>query len=284
MSSQQEASFGQKIAGRSIALIVPRLLSALNVRVTHYDESADPVNQGYNEHAIFVLWHENIGAILPRYGHTPLTLLVSQHRDGEWLNQMALSLGMRIVRGSTSRGGSSAIRHLKKCRNESSIAITPDGPRGPRRKLAMGPIFLASLLDMPIIPIGIGIDDAWRLNTWDKFAIPKPFSRTRMIFGPKIRIPRRNSRQQLEDSRLGVEKLLNDLSDHAFDWACSGKKMLNEHPFIPAHRRRTLTLTPPRSRDRLPAIGVTTAPSVPAGEPKVEAASLKVISSASHAA
>ena len=224
------------------------MLDCLDLRICHYDRSVDPARPEYNQHVIFAFWHEYISVILPRWGHTPLTILCSQHRDGEWVNQTALALGLRIVRGSTSRGGSSAIRQLKKNSKTSSLTLTPDGPRGPRREMAVGPIFLASLLGMPIVPLGISISGAHRLNTWDTFAIPKPTSRVRIIFGPKIDIPRKASREQLEASRAGVQRLMNNLCDTADQWAESGEKMIGEQPFVRARRTNSIAFPDSVSR------------------------------------
>ncbi|MFK7765998.1 MAG: lysophospholipid acyltransferase family protein [Mariniblastus sp.] len=235
-----QATFQQKITGQLNSLVLPRALDLLNFRICHYDRSVDPARPEYNEHVIFSFWHEYIIVVLPRWGHTPLTVLCSQHRDGEWVNQTALALGLNIVRGSTSRGGSSAIRQIKKNSKFSSIAVTPDGPRGPRREMAMGPVYMASLLGMPVVPVGVGISNPYRLNTWDKFAIPKPKSRIRMIFGPKVHIPRKAKRDKLESCREGVERLMNDLTDKAQDWSDSNQKMVGEQPFVRCRRNNKI--------------------------------------------
>ena len=240
MEKDFEVPLKLRMMGQTTALILPRLVSLLDLKIVHYDRSADPARPEYNEHMVFSFWHEFISVILPRWGHTPLSILASQHRDGEWVSQTALSLGLRIVRGSSTRGGASAIRQLKKHCKETSLAITPDGPRGPRRKMAIGPIFMASRLGMPFVPLGIGVNDAWRLSTWDKFAIPKPLSRVRIIFGPKIHIPRKAKRDELESIRQSVENLMNDLSDQAEAWACSGQKMVGEQPFIRVRRKKVI--------------------------------------------
>ena len=229
-----------RMMGQATALILPRAISLLDTKIVHYDRSADPARPEYNEHMVFSFWHEFIGVILPRWGHTPLSILASQHRDGEWVSQTALSLGLRIVRGSSTRGGASAIRQLKKQCQETSLAITPDGPRGPRRKMAIGPVFMASRLGMPLVPLGIGVNDSWRLKTWDSFAIPKPFSRVRIIFGPKIDVPRKAKREELESIRQSTEDLMNDLSDEAESWAYSGQKMVGEQPFVRVRRRKVI--------------------------------------------
>ena len=236
-SSVAEATFKQKLIGRSLALALPRMLDLLHFRIAHYDRSVDPARSEYNEHVIFTFWHEYIAVVLPRWGHTPLSVLCSHHRDGELVHQTAAALGLHIVRGSSNRGGSSAIRQLKKNSQFSSIAITPDGPRGPRREMAMGPIYLASLLKIPIVPVGVGIDRPYRLNTWDQFAIPRPLSRVRMIIGPKVVIASRTDRDELELKRLAVQDLMSDLTDQAESWASSKKKMAGEQAFV--RNRRT---------------------------------------------
>ena len=237
----------QKFLGRLNAILLPRALDMLNFRINHYDRGVDPARPEYDGHVIFAFWHEYISVVLPRWGHTPLTCLVSKHRDGEWVNQTAVALGMNIVRGSTSRGGSAAIRQLKKFSKISSLTLTPDGPRGPRRQMAIGPVFLASLLKMPIVPVGVGISNPYRLNTWDRFAIPKPLSRVRMIFGPRINVPPKQGREKLEATRQSVQNLITGLSDEAERWAISGQKMVGEQPFVRARHCSSLVFPEPET-------------------------------------
>ena len=233
-----------RLAGSACAWVLPVATQFFNYRIGHYDLANDPARPEYNEHCVYVFWHEYITAVLPKWGQTPLTLLVSQHRDAEILNQMALGLGLNIVRGSTTRGGSRAIRELKRYSKTSSIAISPDGPRGPRREMAMGAIYLASLLKMPIVPVGIGISNAWRLNTWDKFSIPKPLSRVRVIFGPKYYLPPRSKKHDLEKHRLITQSRLEQLTEVAEQWAESGDKLLGSQPFCRGRRKSQLYLEP----------------------------------------
>lgn len=240
MEKDFEVPLKIRLMGQVTAMVLPRAVSTLNMRIAHYDRSTDPARPEYNQHMVFSFWHEFIGIILPRWGHTPLSILASQHRDGEWVSQTALSLGLRIVRGSSTRGGAAAIRQLKKHCAETSLAITPDGPRGPRRKMAIGPVFMASRLGLPLVTLGIGVSDAWRLKTWDQFVIPKPMSRVRIIFGPKIHVPRKAKRDELERIRQSAEDLMNDLSDQAQSWAMSGKKMIGEQPFTRKRRRKVI--------------------------------------------
>ncbi len=231
-------------AGSALSLLLPAATHLLNYRIGHYDLANDPARPEYDEHCIYVFWHEYIGCVLPKWGQTPLTLLVSQHRDAEILNQMALGLGLNIVRGSTTRGGSKAIRELKRFSKFSSIAIAPDGPKGPRREMAMGPLFLSSLLKMPIVPVGIGCDNPRRLSTWDQFAIPRLFSRVRVIFGPKYYLPPRTKKGELESHRLLVQNRLQTLTAFAEDWATSGEKLVGEKSFVRGRRTGKLFIEP----------------------------------------
>jgi lysophospholipid acyltransferase (LPLAT)-like uncharacterized protein len=104
------------------------------------------------------------------------------------------------------------------------LTITPDGPRGPRRRLAPGAVFLASKLQMPLVLMGYGYDRPWRMNSWDRFAIPRPFSRARAVVTGEIRIPPDLGRDELEHYRQETERLLNSLSEEAEAWAESDRR------------------------------------------------------------
>jgi lysophospholipid acyltransferase (LPLAT)-like uncharacterized protein len=169
--------------------------------------------------AILVMWHESIALPIGLGFHSPVALLVSQHRDANWLNMAAEGMGFDIVRGSTTRGGGAALRRLKELSQTHSMVITPDGPKGPRRVMNMGAVYLASLLQLPIVPVGVGLRDPWRLNTWDRFAIPKPGQRARIIFGPTIDVPRRCGRELLEKYATAIGSDLDQINQVADHWA-----------------------------------------------------------------
>src|SRR5262249_53203129 len=104
------------------------------------------------------------------------------------------------------------------------LTMTPDGPRGPRRHLAQGPVYLASRLQLPLVVMGFGYDRPWRVNSWDRFAVPRPFSRGRAVIGPPLTIPRDLDRDGLERCRQRVEQLLNNLTQEAESWAAAGTR------------------------------------------------------------
>ena len=227
------------------------LQSSLDIRVAHHDRSVDPSRPEFQGKGIYVFWHEYLAFPLGLMGHYNFTMLASQHRDADWLINAADYLGFGVVRGSTNRGGSQAIRELKRCARYGSIAITPDGPRGPRREMALGAIFLASRLELPIIPVGFGYDKPRRFKTWDAFAVPRPMSRARCIMGPRLSIPRRAGRDELENHRKQIQEWLDVLTQASEDWAASTYRMEGEVPFKrhrpseKPQRPTTLKLTSP---------------------------------------
>jgi lysophospholipid acyltransferase (LPLAT)-like uncharacterized protein len=151
-------------------------------------------------------------------------MLVSRHRDAEWLSQGARFMGFETVRGSTKRGGDAAIRELSRISHVMNLGITPDGPRGPRRRLAAGSIYLSSKLEVPLVPFGIGYHKPWRMRTWDQFAVPRPYSRARLIVGPRVQIPPGLNRDEIESHRVRIERLLNRLTAEAETWADCGER------------------------------------------------------------
>lgn len=212
-------------------------MSTLSMRVVRQDPTADPGDPNFEGPVIFVFWHEYIPFPVFVRPNCNLAMLLSQHQDAEVLSHIARFAGLDTVRGSTSRGGASALRELIDRGQVKNLAITPDGPRGPRRKLAQGCIYLSSRLQIPIVPLGIGYDRPWRnQKAWDKFALPRPFTRCRALLGPKIQIPKERTRRQLEADRQWVEEQLNELTTMAEQWAEGAYDMADSEPLFPRTR------------------------------------------------
>ncbi|HVX61210.1 MAG TPA: hypothetical protein VHC19_11425, partial [Pirellulales bacterium] len=142
---------------------------------------------------------------------------------------------------------------------EMNLTITPDGPQGPRRVLAQGPIYLASKLGLPLVLLGMGYDRPWRARSWDRFAVPRPFSRARAVVSPEIHLPRDLDRDGVEHYRREVEQLLNRLTLEAEAWAESGGHKLSEQPVRREHPKpRALRRTeqPPSEAGQQPPAGL----------------------------
>jgi lysophospholipid acyltransferase (LPLAT)-like uncharacterized protein len=163
---------------------VLRLL-ALTWRVrTVNGEELDAARRS-GQRVLFALWH---GELLPLLWHQRgrgVAVVISEHRDGEIIARIAESLGYRTVRGSSSRGASRALLGLARAIDQGADgAITPDGPRGPAHVFASGAAVAAQRTGVPIAPIRASASRAWRLRSWDRFLIPKPFARVTVTLGP----------------------------------------------------------------------------------------------------
>lgn len=145
---------------------------------------------------IFSLWHGQLLPLIWRHRGEQVAILVSEHRDGEIIARLAKSIGYRLIRGSTSRGGERALLALaKELRAGREVAVTPDGPRGPAHGYAPGALIAAHRAGVPIVPIAAHAASAWRLSSWDEFLIPKPFAQVTIAYGEPTRVVAENLRE-----------------------------------------------------------------------------------------
>ena len=225
-----DAPWIHRVGGLLGAAGVRAWMRTLDYKVAYYDPAVDPIFPECQGQKIYIFWHEYILFPLFLRGHCNFAMLLSRHRDAEILSHAAHHLGFEFVRGSTNRGGVAAIRELLRKSKRMHLTITPDGPRGPRRRLAPGAIFLASRLGLPLVVMGYGYDRPWRARSWDRFAIPRPFSRARAVPSGEIFIPPDLDRDGLEHFRVKIENLLNALTLEAETWAASGTAKLGQRP------------------------------------------------------
>lgn len=152
-----------------------------------------------------VLWHNRLflaAEIVRRYRQgRPAFALVSASQDGAWLTAFFSLVGLRTVRGSSSRLGREAATALvEMLRQGYDVGITPDGPRGPCYELKPGAVIVPRRTSAPVLLVGAEFTSAWRLRSWDRFYVPKPFSRVRMRC--EVIMP-----EQLADRDAGAELL-----------------------------------------------------------------------------
>jgi lysophospholipid acyltransferase (LPLAT)-like uncharacterized protein len=177
------------------------------------------VLEGFQGPAIYLFWHEYLLAPFYARGNTNIAVLSSTHRDADWIVEAAAYMGFSSIRGSTTRQGSRALRELARALKTQNIAITPDGPRGPRRTMSQGPIFLSSKLGVPLVLAGFGYDRPWRMSTWDSFALPRPGTRCRGVMSPFVQIPPDLDRDGIEHYRQRAERLLTRMTLESEAWA-----------------------------------------------------------------
>ena len=225
-------AFKHPLAHRSLALLASgigiALRNTLDIRITYADSRIDPWHPN-RYRAVQVIWHETLLIPVLTLGHRDNVALASASGDGEVIAQFLEHLGWGTARGSSSRGGVAALlRFLSDDTRSPNLAV--DGPRGPRRIMSSGAVFLASKLGLPIACCGVGMDRPWRLRSWDKFAIPRPYSRARMVTGPMRYVPAGLDREGLEAYRVWFQDQLNWLTSEAETWAQSGRRRIGEMP------------------------------------------------------
>jgi lysophospholipid acyltransferase (LPLAT)-like uncharacterized protein len=174
---------------------------------------ADPASGRY----MYAFWHE--GLVAPLKVGWQARVLISEHTDGEIITLICKRFGIGAVRGSNTRGGGRALLEMIRDNDGGHLAVTPDGPKGPRRKLKPGVIMAAAHAEAPIIPFGIGYTSAWRCSSWDQLALPLPGSTMVMVFGEPIAIPKEIERRHLRQWTEFVEQRMTQLTEEAEAWA-----------------------------------------------------------------
>ena len=165
---------------------------------------------------IFAIWHNRL-LMLPRVFDPTFPTrqsygLISASRDGDLIAQFIERSGYGTIRGSSSRKGVIALRQLvETLAADGNVLVTPDGPRGPVYQVSQGIVFLAQKSGAPIVPIHMEYSSAWRLKSWDRFAVPRPFAKLRAIFGAPIRIPPLNGTEQFEAAQLRLQNAMMSL-------------------------------------------------------------------------
>ncbi len=155
------------------------------VRVTH-DEAVRAARSSKTP-IVFSLWHGQMLPLLYTHRDEGVAVLISEHSDGEIIARIAMRLGYSTVRGSTSRGAARALLGLARVLEEGGdLAITPDGPRGPAKSMAPGVAIVARRAGVPVVAAAASASSAWRLKTWDKFLIPRPFARIHVAYSDAV--------------------------------------------------------------------------------------------------
>jgi lysophospholipid acyltransferase (LPLAT)-like uncharacterized protein len=165
-----------------------------------------PVTENY----VGALWHNRlllISYVLKRFApHRPGAGLISASRDGDLIAPLVERFGFQVVRGSSSRLGATGMLELVGVLEAGrDVLLTPDGPRGPVYELGPGIILLAQKSGAPIQPINLEFSSCWRLNSWDRFILPRPFSKVRVIFGPLHHVISTKTPEAFEEERLRLQ-------------------------------------------------------------------------------
>ncbi|MEO8604321.1 MAG: lysophospholipid acyltransferase family protein [bacterium] len=165
------------------------------------------------EQVILAFWHNRL-LLLPVIGEgVPMCIMVSHHRDGEVATRLLSAWRIATVRGSASRGAVGGfLRLVDAYRGGRNLVVLPDGPRGPRYVAKPGVVHLAKATGAAIFPIAYSASRDWRLKSWDRLIVPRPFSRLRVEVGPPLSVPPDATPDQLIALRSELEGRLNDLT------------------------------------------------------------------------
>lgn len=213
-----QAKWHQRLAAALIFFFIRCMAATIRFHKddrSGYFQGAPPVR------IIFAIWHNRLAlsAILyQRYvrkfaPERRMAGLVSASRDGGLLAQVLEHFGIEPVRGSSSRRGGQALIEMTSCAGRGlDLAITPDGPRGPRYEAQDGVVATAQLTGLPIVPVSYHLNWKIRLNSWDGFQIPLPFARCNVIMGKPLAVPREISDEQRETWRKELEESLRSIT------------------------------------------------------------------------
>ena len=180
------------------------------------DDRTGIIGQPVAENYIGALWHNRLlicPLVLRRFfPNRHGAALISASRDGDLLSDAIHRFDYDVVRGSSSRLGASALFQLSDVlANGGDVVITPDGPRGPAYELGPGIVFLAQKTSAQILPINMEYSSCWRVKSWDRFIIPRPFSKVRVIVGRSERIQPTSTDEEFEAERLRLQNVMMSL-------------------------------------------------------------------------
>lgn len=202
-----------------VALILSlyiRLVFSTSRKEAHISPSAEPYMNG-EMNAIFAFWHGRM-MVLPAFcpRGRMMYVLISHHRDGMLIARVIRHFRQHSIHGSSSRGGSTAVKQiLRQLKNGDNVSITPDGPRGPCQVVQGGVISTAKLSGKPLVPVCFSASRYWRLRSWDRFMLAKPFGRIVFCVGEPIVVSRNADETAYEQARQMLQNEMNALQDRA---------------------------------------------------------------------
>lgn len=175
-----------------------------------------------NKQVIYAFWHNQQSFFLfPYRKRGKISVLVSMSSDGEYIARSLPKFNMKATRGSSSKGGFSALRGLiEDAKKGYNLALTPDGPRGPIYNATPGIIYLANKTNLPIIPGAVDCSHKFHVNSWDKFQVPLPFGRSAIVYGEPIYV---TPEQDINELCVILTERLNKATKKAAEICKKGK-------------------------------------------------------------
>ncbi len=209
-TSDWRQSLRKRVEVAAIATLGYPVVRALTSTWTWKVSGAEHVDAitAAGHHPILALWHGRILAATPYFANRGIVAMASENFDGEWIARLLGKFGYGAARGSTSRGGSAALRQLVRDVKAHGVAFTLDGPRGPAEVAQPGAVWLARATGQPLLPFHSEAASSWTLKSWDRTQIPKPFTTVAMAVRQPIYVSRDADANALEACRLELEASL----------------------------------------------------------------------------
>ena len=207
--SPETFTFKQRLIMALAPPIVGFILRAISYTCRYSEHDRDRIQQVQEKHGsvLLGLWHEGLVVVTLAWRDTGYHGLTSYSFDGELAARLLQTMGLKALRGSSSKGGFAALGHLAKATQKvGMVGLTLDGPKGPRREAKPGLAIVSVKTGVPIIPVAFAAPGAWRMKSWDKLIIPKPFCEIRSAYGNPIDPNEFKGPKQIERIRVAIEE------------------------------------------------------------------------------
>ena len=210
------------VIAAGVVLLCRILFRTLRIRLVAADPRTSPYLKNTTESYIYCVWHDSITFPMFAGRHVRTVALVSKHQDGSCLGIGLQMLNMGLVRGSSNHHGAPAMREMLRLPEGKHVVMTPDGPRGPRRKIKPGLVFLASRSGRAIVPTAFAASRFWSIGgNWTNLVIPKPFATAYALTGEPIEIPEGIQRDELATYEAKIQREMDRLAAIVEGWSTS---------------------------------------------------------------
>ncbi|HLA84280.1 MAG TPA: lysophospholipid acyltransferase family protein [Thermoguttaceae bacterium] len=204
------------LAAGLFAAAVKLLFRTVRLSLRESTPGTNPYVKSPAERFFYCVWHDSM--VIPAFAvrSDSAAALTSRHADGSFVAEVLRRVGMSTIRGSTSHIGPGAMRQLLRVTEDKHLVITPDGPRGPRRRMTTGIVFLASRTGRAVVPTACSCVRYWKIpGSWTDLIVPKPFTKVFLLGGVPIRVPPELKGSQLQPYVDQIQTEMDRLNETA---------------------------------------------------------------------
>lgn len=214
-------TFKQRLAIRLADRTFFLLIKAIGATLKYEAEGMENLDrvESSGKKPIFAFWHNRIFAATHYFRDRGIVVITSQSFDGEYIARFIQRFGYGAVRGSSTRGGVSALaRMIRLSKKGLPMGFTIDGPKGPRYVAKSGACLLAKKTGNPILPFSVETESFWQVKSWDRLQIPKPFSRALILVAAPVYVARDADEREIENKVGELQQKLDELVKSGEQW------------------------------------------------------------------